>query len=282
MTPEPGLTPNFPPLNSLRGRGRVQGKVALVFGGGSAGPGWGNGRAAAMVYGREGARVAVVDIHQRAADETCELLRSEGLECEAYMADVKDSGAVARVVEHVHQQFGSIDILHNNVGITRMGSVVEMSEDVWHEVLDTNLTGVFLACKHVLPVMLEQQRGAIVNISSLASQQINRYPYPPYYAAKAGLNQLTRALAVQYAAQGIRFNAILPGVINTPLVHQQISGQFANAGQMMQERHAASPMGRMGEAWDVAYAALFLASDEARYITGVCLPVDGGKSCAGR
>ncbi|KAB2903231.1 MAG: SDR family oxidoreductase [Burkholderiaceae bacterium] len=275
--------PRQPPaLEQAPGRGRVAGKVALVFGAGSSGPGWGNGKAAAMVYAREGARVAAVDIRREAAEETRDLLRAEGFDCEAYTADVTDGAAVARVVQAVHARFGAIDILHNNVGILRMGSVVEMGEDEWRQVLDTNLTGVFLACKHVVPVMLAQGGGAIVNISSLASVQVNSYPYLPYYAAKSGLNHFTRALAVQYAAQGIRANAVLPGVIHTPLIHQQIAGQFASTEDMLRARHAASPMGRMGEAWDVAYAALFLASDEARYITGVCLPVDGGKGCVGR
>ena len=274
--------PHFPPLDALPGRGRVAGRVALVFGGGSAGLGWGNGKAAAMVYAREGARVAVVDIRREAAEETRDQLRAEGFDAEAYAADVTQSDAVADVVQRVHARFGAIDILHNNVGITRMGSVVEMDEATWQQVIDTNLTGVFLTCKHVVPVMLAQGRGAIVNISSLASQQINSYPYMPYYAAKAGLNHFTRALAVQYAAQGIRANAVLPGVIDTPLIHQQIAGQFANTEEMLRTRNAASPMARMGQAWDVAYAALYLASDEARYITGVCIPVDGGKGCTGK
>ncbi len=278
----PAVAAHFPPLNALPGRGRVAGRVALVFGGGSAGPGWGNGKAAAMVYAREGARVAVVDIRAEAAEETRDQLRAEGHEAEAYAADVTDAAAVAAVVQQVHARFGAIDILHNNVGITRMGSVVDMDEATWQQVLDTNLTGVFLTCKHVVPVMLAQGRGAIVNISSLASQQINSYPYMPYYAAKAGLNHFTRALAVQYAAQGIRANAVLPGVIDTPLIHQQIAGQFASTEEMLRTRNAASPMGRMGQAWDVAYTALFLASDEARYVTGVCIPVDGGKGCTGR
>jgi len=273
---------HFPPLDALPGRGRVEGKVALVFGGGSAGPGWGNGKAAAMVYAREGARVAVVDIRREAAEETRGRLRAEGFDAESYAADVTDAQAVAAVVRQVRERFGAIDILHNNVGITRMGSVVEMDEATWQQVIDTNLTGVFLTCKHVVPVMLEQGRGAIVNISSLASQQINSYPYMPYYAAKAGLNHFTRALAVQYAARGIRANAVLPGVIDTPLIHQQIAGQFASTEEMLRTRNAASPMGRMGQAWDVAYTALFLASDEARYVTGVCIPVDGGKACTGR
>ena len=273
---------HFPPLDGLPGHGRVAGKVALVFGGGSAGPGWGNGKAAAMVYAREGARVAVVDIRREAAEATRDQLYAEGFESEAYAADVTDSAAVAEVVRLVLARFGAIDILHNNVGITRMGSVVEMDEATWQQVIDTNLTGVFITCKHVVPVMLTQGRGAIVNISSLASQQINSYPYMPYYAAKAGLNHFTRALAVQYAARGIRANAVLPGVIDTPLIHQQIAGQFASTEEMLRTRNAASPMGRMGQAWDVAYAALFLASDEARYITGVCMPVDGGKACTGK
>lgn len=277
-----GTDAHFPALDALPGRGRVAGKVALVFGGGSAGPGWGNGKAAAMVYAREGARVAVVDIRADAAEETRDQLRAEGHDAEAYAADVTDSPAVATVVQQVQARFGAIDILHNNVGITRMGSVVDMDEATWQKVIDTNLTGVFITCKHVVPVMLAQRRGAIVNISSLASQQINSYPYMPYYAAKAGLNHFTRALAVQYAAEGIRANAVLPGVIDTPLIHQQIAGQFASTEEMLRKRNAASPMGRMGQAWDVAYAALFLASDEARYITGVCIPVDGGKGCAGK
>lgn len=273
---------HFPPLDAVPGKGRVAGRVALVFGAGSAGPGWGNGKAAAMVYAREGARVAVVDVREEAAEETCAQIRAEGYACEAHVADVTRSEQVEQVVRSVAAQWGTIDILHNNVGITRMGSVVEMEESEWQQVLDTNLTGVFLTCKHVIPVMLKQSRGAIVNISSLASQQINNYPYMPYYAAKAGLNHFTRALAVQYAARGIRANAVLPGVMNTPLIHQQISGQFANTEEMLRTRNAASPMNRMGEAWDVAYTALFLASDEARYVTGVCIPVDGGKGCAGR
>jgi len=276
----------FPPLDAQPGRNRVAGKVALVFGGGSCGPGWGNGKAAALVYAREGARVAVVDINTQAACETRELLCAQGFEAHAYTADVTDSHAVAHVVQQAREDFGGIDILHNNVGITRMGSVEDMPEADWQQVIDTNLKGVFLTCKHVVPVMLAQstkgRSGAIINISSLASQQINNYPYLPYYAAKAGLNHLTRALAVQYAARGIRVNAVLPGVIDTPLIYQQIASQFATQEDMLRARHAASPTGCMGQAWDVAYAALYLASDEARYINGVCLPVDGGKGCTGK
>jgi NAD(P)-dependent dehydrogenase (short-subunit alcohol dehydrogenase family) len=163
-----------------------------------------------------------------------------------------------------------------------MGDPIEASEESWHRVMDVNATGVFLTCKHVLPVMLGQKSGSIINISSLASIQINQYPYFSYFASKSAVNHFTRALAVYYGPHGIRANAILPGVMNTPLIHKQIAGQFGTTEEMLRVRNAASPMGHMGDAWDVAYAAVFLASDEAKYITGACLPVDGGKSCAGR
>ncbi len=262
--------------------GRVQDKVVLVFGAGSSGPGWGNGKAAAVLYAREGAIVVAVDINEAAAEETRTIIDSEGGRALAFNADVTSSAQIQAVVSETVKEFGRIDVLHNNVGITRMGSVVEMSEEEWNMVIDTNLTSVFLTCKHVIPVMQRQQKGAIVNISSLASIQVNTYPYMPYYAAKSGLNHFTRALAVQYAPMNIRANALLPGVMNTPLVYKQISERFESEEEMIKVRNAASPMGRMGDAWDVAYASLFLASEEAKYITGVCIPVDGGKSCAGR
>lgn len=261
---------------------RVKDKVALVFGAGSSGPGWGNGKAAAALYAREGARVYAVDLRAEAAEETRRVIEAEGGQCTALVADVTQSAQIQAVVARVLDEAGRIDILHNNVGITEMGGPIEASEESWHRVLDTNLTGVFLTCKHVLPAMLAQGGGSIINISSLASIQVNSYPYTSYYAAKAGLNHLTRSLAVRYAPDNIRVNAVLPGVIDTPLIYQQIAGQFQDVEAMRQRRNAASPMGRMGDAWDVAHAALFLASDEAKYITGVCLPVDGGKACAGR
>lgn len=261
---------------------RVKDKVALVFGAGSSGPGWGNGKAAATLYAREGARVYAVDLRAEAAEETRRVIEAEGGQCTALVADVTQSAQIQAVVARVLDEAGRIDILHNNVGITEMGGPIEASEESWHRVLDTNLTGVFLTCKHVLPAMLAQGGGSVINISSLASIQVNSYPYTSYYAAKAGLNHLTRSLAVRYAPDNIRVNAVLPGVIDTPLIYQQIAGQFQDVEAMRQRRNAASPMGRMGDAWDVAHAALFLASDEAKYITGVCLPVDGGKACAGR
>jgi NAD(P)-dependent dehydrogenase (short-subunit alcohol dehydrogenase family) len=261
---------------------RLAGKVAIVFGAGASGPGWSNGKASAVVYAREGARVMAVDRDEESARQTRDAILQEGGTCEVACADVRQSAEIERVVAQTIDTWGQIDVLHNNVGITEMGDPIDASEESWHRVMDVNATSVFLTCKHVLPHMMRAKRGAIINISSTASVQINSYPYFSYYASKSAVNHMTRALAVRYAPHGIRANAILPGVMNTPLIHRQISGQFRDADEMIRARNAASPMGRMGDAFDVAYAALFLASDEAKYITGVCLPVDGGKSCTGR
>ena len=258
---------------------KLAGRVALVFGAGSSGPGWGNGKAAAVQYARAGARVVAVDVNITAAQETADIIGEEGFQGTALAGNVTSAGDIAAIVEDVVTRFGAIDILHNNVGITDMGALETVTEERWRRVLDVNLTSVFLTCRQVVPVMRRQKRGAIINISSIAGAVINRYPYFSYYATKAGLNHFTRALAVEHAKDGIRANVIMPGVMNTPLIHAQISGQYADTATMLKVRDAMSPMGRMGDAWDVARAALFLASDDAAYITGVCLPVDGGLSC---
>lgn len=255
---------------------RLKDKVALVFGAGSVGPGWGNGKATAVLFAREGAKVVGVDINPAAAEETCGIISNEEGTCQAEVADVTKSDQIRAVVERTVQRYGRIDVLHNNVGITEMGGPVELSEESWHRVLDINATSIFLTCKHVLPVMERQGKGAIVNISSIAAIRYTGYPYVAYYAAKAAVNQFTVGLALQYAAKGIRVNAIMPGLMNTPLIHQQISGQYKSAEEMVAARDALVPTGKMGTGWDIAHAALFLASDEANYITGVCLSVDGG------
>lgn len=164
---------------------RMQGKTALVFGAGSSGPGWSNGRAAAALYAREGAHVFAVDLRVESAEETRRIILDEGGRCTALAADVTDSAQILAAVRAMQAEAGRIDVLHNNVGITEMGDPIEASEESWHRVMDTNLTGVFLTCKHVLPVMLAQGGGSIVNISSLASIQVNTYPYTSYYAARA-------------------------------------------------------------------------------------------------
>jgi NAD(P)-dependent dehydrogenase (short-subunit alcohol dehydrogenase family) len=255
---------------------RLKDRVALVFGAGSVGPGWGNGKASAVAYAREGAIVIAVDMNLNAAAETVAIITGEGGKAEAYPCDITQEIDVRRVVEAVMSTHGRIDILHNNVGSTKMGGPPDLSLEDWHRQIDINLTGAFLACKYVIPVMQRQKKGVITNISSTAALRYTGYPYSSYYAAKGGVNQFTVGMALQYAADGIRCNAILPGLMDTPLIHQQISGQYASPEAMMQARHAASPTGRMGTGWDVANAAVFLASDEAGYINAVCLPVDGG------
>jgi NAD(P)-dependent dehydrogenase (short-subunit alcohol dehydrogenase family) len=255
---------------------RLKDKVALVFGAGSVGPGWGNGKATAVLFAREGAKVIAVDVNPAAAEETRTIIAGEGGSCDAEVADVTKSDQIRAVVERTMQRHGRIDVLHNNVGITEMGGPVELSEESWHRVMDINATSIFLTCKHVLPIMEQQGQGAIMNISSIAAIRYTGYPYVAYYAAKAAVNQFTVGLALQYAAKGIRVNAIMPGLMNTPLIHQQISGQYKTAAEMVAARDALVPTGKMGTGWDIAKAALFLASDDASYITGVCLSMDGG------
>jgi NAD(P)-dependent dehydrogenase (short-subunit alcohol dehydrogenase family) len=255
---------------------RLDGRVALVLGAGSIGPGWGNGKASAVAYAREGTVTICIDVVLAAAEETAAIIAGEGGRAEARACDVTSGAQVEALVADVARRHGRIDILHNNVGHTTMGGPPDLTEEQWRRAFDLNVTGAFLACKHAIPVMLAQKRGVITNISSAAAIRYTGYPYASYYAAKGAVNQFTVGLAIQYARDGLRANAIMPGMMDTPLIHQQISGQYASREDMVQARHDATPMGRMGTAWDVAHAAVFLASDEAQYITGVCLPVDGG------
>jgi len=255
---------------------RLEDRVAVVFGAGSIGPGWGNGKACAVAYARNGAKVACVDVNKTAASETADIIAQEGGTACALACDVTKGTDVAKAIGVIASKFKRIDILHNNVGHARIGGPVELSEEEWSREIDLNLKGVFLATKHVLPLMLAERKGVVTNISSVAGARYVGYDYASYYASKGGVNQLTVGLALQYAKAGIRVNAIMPGLMDTPLIYQQISGAYGSTEEMVAKRHAATPMGRMGTAWDVAHAAVFLASDEAQYITGVCLPVDGG------
>lgn len=259
---------------------RLLGKVALVFGAGSSGPGWGNGKAAAVAYAREGAHVLAIDLVEASVRETVDFIESEGNRGVGAQADVTNAESIAAAVDKAMQVFGQIDILHNNVGTTLMGGPVDIDEAAWHRSLDINLGSVYRTSKAVLPHMIKQGSGVIINISSLAAIRWAGYPYFAYYAAKAAVNQATVALALQYARHGIRANAILPGAIDTPLIYREISSQYESVEEMRAVRDRAVPRGKMGTAWDIANAAMFLASDEASFITGVCLPVDGGQSCS--
>jgi NAD(P)-dependent dehydrogenase (short-subunit alcohol dehydrogenase family) len=259
---------------------RLKGKTAIVFGAGSSGPGWGNGKAAAVAFAREGAQVACIDLAEKAAVETADIIKREEGVAIAVAANVTQSQSVEDAVAQTIARFGRIDILHNNVGVTHMGGPVELSEEQFQIALNLNIGSVYRTAKSVLHHMLRQGAGAIINISSLAAIRWTGYPYFVYYATKAAVNHATVALAMQYARQGIRANCIMPGLVDTPLIYKQISGEYNSVEEMVAARNAAVPLGRMGTAWDIANAAVFLASEEAQFITGVCLPVDGGQSCS--
>ena len=266
---------------------RLENKIAIVTGAGSIGPGWGNGKAAAVLYAREGAKVFAVDINLAAAEETRDLIKAEGGECMAYAANVAVASEVGTLVEICMAAYGRIDILHNNVGIVATGGPVELSEADWDRSMAVNAKSVFLLCKHVLPIMQAQTanacgiRGAIVNIGTVGGLRWVGVPYIAYSASKAAVIQMTQSVALQYARSGIRCNCVIPGFIDTPLVKKSLAATYASADEMDKvtaARNKLCPMGHQGDAWDVAYAALFLASDEAKYITGTNILVDGGLS----
>lgn len=260
--------------------GRVEHKIAIVTGAGSVGPGWGNGKASAVLYAREGAKVFAADIVLDAAEETRSIIDQEGGACTAYQADVSDADAVCGLVDACLNTYGRIDILHNNVGIPEVGGPEEISEVDWDRLFDINVKSMYLTCRACLPHMVRQGSGVIVNISSIASIRYVGYPCISYSASKGAVNQLTQNIAIQYADKGIRANAVLPGLMHTPLIERFVASSYGgDVEEMIRQRNAQVPMKHMGDAWDVARAALFLASDDARYITGVQLAVDGGITC---
>ncbi|UCH50389.1 MAG: SDR family oxidoreductase [Chloroflexota bacterium] len=260
--------------------GRVRGKVAIVTGAGSIGAGVGNGKASAILYAREGARVMLADYNLEAAEETKKVIDKEGGDCIAFRVDVTKADDCRDMAEKCIQTYGKIDILHNNVGTVEWGNPVEMSEEIWDKVLNINLKSMFLTCKFVLPYMEKQGSGSIVNISSAAGVRGGPSPSPAYSASKAGVIGFTRQVAVEYAAKGIRVNAIVPGYMLTPLQEFLYRKHYGTNVDILKEelkrRDVTVPLGRHGEGWDTGYLALFLASDESKYITGETMVVDGG------
>jgi NAD(P)-dependent dehydrogenase (short-subunit alcohol dehydrogenase family) len=260
---------------------RLKDKVAIVTGAGSSGPGWGNGKATAVLFAREGAKVFAVDIDAAAVAETGRIIDDEGGACTVGTTDVTRPDQVQAMVEGCVETYGRVDILHNNVGIVEVGGPVEATEESWDRVVAVNLKSMFLTCKHVLPHMVRQGGGAIVNISSIAGIRYTGVPYISYSATKGAVLQLTQSVALEYAERNIRANAILPGLLNTPMIVEPLKDAYADGDvdKMIQIRDDQVPMKKMGDAWDVAYAALYLASDEAKYVTGSQLVVDGGITC---
>ena len=257
---------------------RLKGKVAIVTGAGSILAGMGNGKATAIVFAREGARVMAVDYNLEAVEETRRLIEKEGGDCITFKVDVSKASDCQSMVETCVEKFGRVDILHNNVGMGGYGGAVETAEEIWDKTMAVNLKSMFLTCKYALPYMEKQGSGSITNISSLNSIRCQPAPAIAYAVSKAGVIALTREVAIQYAPRGIRANAILPGYMKTPMVEFYNKEAYGDgdAELMWRRRDAMCPTGKQGEPWDVAYAALFLNSDEAKYITGTTLIVDGG------
>jgi NAD(P)-dependent dehydrogenase (short-subunit alcohol dehydrogenase family) len=259
---------------------RLGGKVALVTGAGSVGHGWGNGRAIAVRFAQEGAQVFGVDREVERMGETAELIAQAGGIFASGACDVTQAASIEAMVAQCMARFGRIDVLVNNVGGSARGGPVEMTEAVWDAQVDHNLKSVFLTCKHVLPHMLAQGGGAIVNLASTSATRWTGAAQIAYASTKAAVMQFTRVLAVQYAGQGIRVNTVVPGQLHTPMVETRLAGQRAGGDvqALLRQRQARIPLPFMGDGRDTAAAALFLGSDEARFVTGTEIVVDGGMS----
>ena len=257
---------------------RFKDKVAIVTGAGCVGPGWGNGRAAAVGLALEGAKVLAVDRDPARLAETLQRAGVARDAIETWSCDVTQGGSVAAMAARCLDRFGRIDILVNNVGGSAPGGPVEMSEEVWDAQVDFNLKSVFLTCKHVLPAMIAQKSGAIINVASTSGMRWTGSAQVAYAATKAGVIQLSRVVAVQHAPHGIRVNTVVPGQLHTPMVEVRLAGQRAggDVDSLLAQRQKRIPLGFMGDGRDTAHAVLFLASDEARFITGTEIVVDGG------
>lgn len=253
--------------------GRLAGRVAIVTGAGSQLPGIGNGRAAAVLFAREGAKVVLVDNVAAAAKDTLEMVAGEGGEGLILEADVTNAEDCRRVVAETGRRFGPVTILHNNVGIDAPGSVVDTDEAFWDKVMAVNVKSMMLMSKHAVPVMAGAGGGSIVNISSISA--LRPRGLTPYSTSKGAVIALTQAMAVDHAPQNVRVNCIVPGPVFTPMV------QFRMTPELRERRKMASPLGIEGTGWDIGWAAVFLHSEEARWVTGLIMPVDGGVTLVG-
>lgn len=260
-------------------KGRLEGKIIIMGGAGTSAPGISIGKATSLHFAREGATVFAVDVNLDAAKEVCALIAEEGFEAVPFRADLANAADIEAMTEACIRRFGRIDVLNYNVGIGTIGGPVELPVEEWDRISDLNVRGLYLACKSILPHMVRQGSGSIVAISSIAGMRYPGFPHMAYGVSKAAMIHLTRYVALQYARQGIRANSVLPGMIDTPRIARVTSAwsdrDFDDARRV---RDGKCPMGHTGSPWDIAYAAAFLASDEARYITATELLVDGGLS----
>ena len=253
------------------GRPRLEGKVAIITGAGSSGPGVGTGKAASILFAREGARVLLVDRNPQAAEATLVTIREEGGEASVLAADVTLAADCEAIAEAAVERYGGLNILFNNVGITGPGSPTDVEESVWDNVLDVNLKSMMLTTKYAVPRMIDAGGGSIINMSSIAGVRAGSGAASvPYSASKAGVIGMSETMAVHLGRDNVRVNVIAPGHIYTPMVGGTMEPITRD------RRRKAGPLGVEGNAWDIAYAALFLASDESRWVSGVVLPVDAG------
>lgn len=260
--------------------GRLEDQAVIITGAGCR-DGWGNGKAAALLFAREGARLLLVDRDHEALSATTAALAAEGLHAETCVADVSDTAAVSRMAAACIEHYGRIDVLLNNVGISSRGGLLELDETEWDRCFAVNVKSVFISARAVIPQMRVQGGGRIVTVSSIASLRTTLPPPHAYAASKAALNMLSKTLAAEFAQDGIRCNCVVPGMIDTPMVRTSVLAAGlspAEADAYDAERHRRSPTGRQGSPWDIAHAALFLASEESAYVNGSELVVDGGYS----
>lgn len=256
---------------------RLAGKIAIVVGAGSIGEDISNGAACAVTFAQEGATVLCADRSLEAARRTVQRVEAAGGKAEAFAADVLDGRQIEALVAHCIARYGRVDVLHHNVGIEEVGDLVEQTEESWDRVHAINLKGAMLSNRAVVPHMVRQGGGSIINVSSLASLRWSQMQFLSYSTSKAALNHMTRVVARQYARHQVRCNALVLGLIDTPHIAALYPSAEA-AAQARTARHAACPMGRQGTPWDIAKAALFLASDESAYVTGLEMVIDGGIS----
>ncbi len=279
------------PNEDTPGRNRLEGKVAIVTGAGSIGDGWGNGKAAAYVYAKEGAKTFCVDFRLEAAEQTVKQIEAIGGKAIAYAADVTDEATVNAMVDACMEAWGRVDILHNNVGGQGVGRSLEtITVEDWNATFARNVTSAMLTCKAIMPIMEKQKDGSIINISSIAALRHLNSNTAVYSSTKGAMIEFTKNIAIQHAASGVRANCVCPGYIDTPFIRRLVNGKpsytykgYTSAEEYSAARDAIIPSGRMGTGFDVAYAALFLASDESTHITGTHVTVDGGvtQTCPG-
>jgi NAD(P)-dependent dehydrogenase (short-subunit alcohol dehydrogenase family) len=259
---------------------RLKDKVAIVAGAGSIAEGWSNGKATAVLFAREGARVFAVDRELKSAQETCSIIKSEGGDATAYQCDVSIAAQVDAMVDACLAKYGRIDVLFNNVGLQVVGGPLEVKEDDWDRLMTVNVKSMYLTCRAVIPHMIRQGGGSIINNSSTAGIRFT-YANVAYAASKGAVKQLSQNIGVQYAAKGIRCNAVMPGYIATPRITDRLrKSNPDDYDAKIRERQTAVPSGKLGSAWDVAYGVLYLASDESQFVNATELVIDGGQTAS--